>query len=260
MSALRLPARAAALAAWTVACLAALGLGALPALAVGRLARLRARAQHGWSKGVCRILGVRLRVTGRPPTGGCLLVANHLSYVDVIVLGALFPCSFVSKAEVARWPVFGWLARAGGTLFVERERKRALAPLNGRLAARLARGDALVLFPEGTSTSGAEVLPFRPALLEPAVRLGLSVRYAALRYATPAGERPAEEAVCWWGDMTFGPHLLALLRLPGFDATVLFGSEALRAGDRKELAARLRRAVVDRLRNPSAAPCLTAVP
>ncbi|HEX6885761.1 MAG TPA: lysophospholipid acyltransferase family protein [Planctomycetota bacterium] len=244
---------------WSAACFALWLVVALPAALVGRLASSRARVQHLWSRGMCALLGVRLQVCGTPPRGGTLLVSNHLSYLDILVLAALFPCTFVSKAEVARWPVIGFLARAMGTVFLERERKRTLAGVNEVLAARLARGQALVIFPEGTSTSGADVLAFRPALLEPAVALGLPVHFAALQYATAPGERPASEVVCWWGDMTFGSHLLGLLALPGVEASIVFGAEPLRATDRKELALRLRRAVVESLRPPSS-PCLIAVP
>jgi 1-acyl-sn-glycerol-3-phosphate acyltransferase len=243
---LRVLRRALALALWTGTVFALWLVVAGPAALAERLGAWRAFVQHRWSRGVAWILGVRLVVTGPAPRG-CLLVANHLSYLDVIVLGAQLPCAFVSKAEVARWPVLGFLARVMGTLFLEREKKRALAPLNLRLAARLARGEALVLFPEGTSTAGDEVLAFRPALLEPAARLGLPVRYAALRYSTPLGSPPPEEAVCWWGEMSFGPHFLRLLALPSLAAHVHFGAEPIRAPDRKTLAARLRRAVVERL-------------
>jgi 1-acyl-sn-glycerol-3-phosphate acyltransferase len=240
--------RLAALTSWTLGLFCLWALGAPLALVSGMLADWRARTQRAWARGVCRILGVRLAVEGRAPRGACLLVANHLSYLDVVVLGALVPCAFVAKREVARWPVLGFLARAMGTLFIERENRRALTGLNRRLRARLERGETLVLFPEGTSTAGEGVLPFRPALLAPAVTLGLPVAYAALRYATPRGERPASEAVCWWGDMTFGPHVLALLRLPAIEARVRFGAESIEATDRKHLAARLRSAVLERLR------------
>jgi 1-acyl-sn-glycerol-3-phosphate acyltransferase len=259
MRSLRVVLRVALLVPWSAGCFAAWLLLAVPALLVGRLAASRALVQHLWSRGMCAILGVRFLVSGSRPRAGALLVANHLSYLDILVLGAQFPCTFVSKAEVARWPVLGFLARAMGTLFLEREKKRDLGRVNHALARRLGRGETLVIFPEGTSTSGAEVLPFRPALLEPAVTLGLAVHFAALQYATPSGARPAAEAVCWWGDMEFLPHLLGLLALPGVEASVAFGAEPLRADDRKDLAVRLRRAVVSHLGTLSS-PCLIAVP
>ena len=247
MRAHRLVLRLAALVPWTLLCFLLWLAGALPARARGHLAAWRARIQSLWSRGVCRIAGVRLSVEGPLPRGAFFLVANHLSYLDVVVLGALAPCAFVSKAEVARWPVLGFLARAMGTLFIERERKRALGRINELVAARLARGEALVLFPEGTSSGGPGVLPFRPALLEPAASLGVPVLFAALSYATPHGEPPARDAVCWWGDMLFVRHFLALLRLPYVETRVRFGREPLRAPDRKQLAQRLERAVLEHL-------------
>lgn len=243
---MRLFLRAAGLCVWTAGCFALWLLAVPGACLAGRFRAWRARAQQLWSRGLCRVLGVRVRVVGVAPRGSFLLVANHLSYLDVIVLGGLAPCAFVAKAEVARWPVLGFLARTFGTLFVERENKRALGTLNRRVAERLAQGQALVLFPEGTSTAGARVLPFRPALLEPAAALGLPVCFAALRYATPPGERPASEVVCWWGDMTFGAHVLELLRLAHVEATVFFGAEPIAAPDRKALAVRLQAAVAER--------------
>lgn len=246
MRSARLVVRSLALCAWTGACFAALLLGMPVAALAARLSTWRARVQQVWARGLCRILCVRVRVHGEPPRGAFLLVANHLSYVDILVLGGLFPCTFVAKAEIARWPVLGLLARASGTLFVERENKRALRSVNRRLVARLEQGQGLVLFPEGTSTAGERVLPFRPALLEPAAALGLPVRYAALRYATPPGERAPAEVVCWWGDMTFGAHVLELLRLAHVEAFVHFGPEPIADPDRKTLAARLWAAVAER--------------
>ncbi|HKX45760.1 MAG TPA: 1-acyl-sn-glycerol-3-phosphate acyltransferase, partial [Planctomycetota bacterium] len=109
--------------------------------------------------------------------------------------------------------------------------------------AHLARGHTVVLFPEGTSSRGVEVLPFRPSLLEPAAGGGFPVVPAAVSYRTPAGAPPASRAVCWWGDMTFAGHFVRLLGLPGFDARVAFGSEAPREPDRKVLADNLWQAV-----------------
>ena len=228
---------------WTLPLFTAWLLGAPFAILGGRLTRWRARIQQVWSRGLCRILGVRVTVEGEVPRRSFFLVSNHVSYLDILVLGGLAPCSFVAKSELRGWPVLGFLARAMGTVFVERQNKRALGELNRVLAARMARGDSLVLFPEGTSTSGASVLPFRPALLQPAAVLGLPVRYAAVRYATAPGERPASEVVCWWGDMTFVGHLLELLRLARIEAEVRLGAEPVLASDRKVLAARLHAAV-----------------
>ena len=206
----------------------------------------RARFRNGmiqrWARLQTRLLGIRIAVEGEPPQGS-LVVSNHLSYVDILVLGSQFPCIFVSKAEVADWPGMGRVARSAGTIFVDRERKRELPRTAEQIATELERGSAVVLFPEGTSSPGAELLPFRPSLLAPAASTGCPVAYAALRYSAPEGHPPASESVCWWGGMTFGGHVLGLLRLPYIDAQVRFGPEPVRETDRKVLAARLWHAV-----------------
>ena len=230
-------------------------LGHLPASLLGpsALAHWRAAHMRAWSRLLARVVGMRIHVEGTPPEG--FLVANHLSYMDILVLGAVTGTGFVSKAEVAGWPGIGICARSAGTLFLNRERKRELVPMAAEIRERLAHGQGLCVFPEGTSTRGAEILPFRSSLLEPAAEGRIPVSYAALRYATPPGSPPADLSVCWWGEMTLGPHLLRLLSMPGFDATVAFGPEPIADPDRKALAARLHRAASGLFR-PTTAPDL----
>jgi 1-acyl-sn-glycerol-3-phosphate acyltransferase len=243
MSGLRVLARALALAAWSAGFAGGHLAGRPLAAGLGRSRAWRERVFRSWAWGTARIIGMRIRREGSAPGTPCLLVANHLSYVDVVLLAASLPCAFVSKAEVARWPVLGPLARSMGTLFVDRSRKRGLSGVAAAMRARLAAGETLVLFPEGTSTAGGGVTSFRSSLLEPAAELGLPVRYAALRYQTPPGAPLAAQAVAWWGERTFLDHLLELLRLPSFEARLVFGADALHDSDRKRLAARLQRAV-----------------
>src|SRR6185312_10071661 len=115
---------------------------------------------------VARLFGVRIRVVGRPVTGeGVLLLANHTSWMDIVLFSAVTPLSFVAKAEIARWPFFGTLARLQRTVFVTRERRTQTGVVAGEIGARLAAGECLVLFPEGTSHDGNSVLPFKSALL-----------------------------------------------------------------------------------------------
>jgi 1-acyl-sn-glycerol-3-phosphate acyltransferase len=186
---------------------------------------------------------MRVASSGRAPSPPFLLVANHLSYVDVVLLMSRVEAVFVARADVAGWPVLGRLARAAGTIFVARERARDLPRAAARIERALRGGAGVVLFPEGTSTEGAEVLPFRPSLLSAAVSAGAPVAWAALTYATPRGTPSARRAVCWWGEMRFAGHFLRLLALPRFDARVVFGAGPVAGGDRKEIAARARRAV-----------------
>ncbi len=202
----------------------------------------RNRMVRAWGRTMLRTMGGRVRVHGAP-LEPIFVVSNHLSYVDIVALASSLPTVFVSKSEVARWPGIGMLARASGTIFVQRENKRDLPKAAGRIADELGRGSGVVLFPEGTSGPGRQLLPFRPSLLDPAARGELEVAFAAVSYQTPEGCPPASQAVCWWGDMPFGGHVTRLLRLPYFEAEIRFGPEPLRGSDRKDLSSRLWHAV-----------------
>jgi 1-acyl-sn-glycerol-3-phosphate acyltransferase len=194
-------------------------------------------------------LAVRVEVVGEPPPPGSMLVSNHLSYVDILVLGASVDAAFLSKAEVADWPLLGRLARDFDTLFLVRERRRDLPAMNQQIEATLARGIGVVLFPEGTSHRGDRVHEFRPSLLAPAAERGLRVWAACLSYRTRDGDPPASTHVCWWGDAPFGPHARLLLQLTGIEARVEFLAEPHVDGDRKVLAERLQGAIAARFRS-----------
>jgi 1-acyl-sn-glycerol-3-phosphate acyltransferase len=198
---------------------------------------------HAWARTVLRILGARLHVEGEPPAPPYLLVSNHLSYLDVLVLAAVARPVFISRADVADWPFAGRLAKSVGTIFVNRDLKRDLTRVAADIENRLRRGLGVVLFAEGTSTDGADVLPFKASLLEPVARAGRPAHYASLAYETPDDAPPARDAVCWWGDMEFGPHLRGLLGLRRIDAYVTFGNEPVVSTDRRVLAEELWQAV-----------------
>lgn len=209
--------------------------------------RASAAAQYfwiqSWARLCSRVLGLHVRVSGTPPRPPFFLVSNHLSYVDVLVYHSLVRGCFLAKAEVARWPVMGIMARGGNTLFIDRERRRDLTRVLDEVQAVLDGGGGVIVFPEGTSTMGAEVAPFKPSIFEIALRTGIPVSTASVTYATPEAARPAHLSVCWWGDMGFLSHLLRLLTLPRIDAVVAFGATALTGGDRKSLARRAQGAV-----------------
>lgn len=167
--------------------------------------------------GVCRIalglLALSVETRGAPSRGAGIVAANHSSWLDILVLNAAGPLVFVSKAEVAGWPGIGLLARITGTLFVRREARGEATAQVRQVAERLAAGQRLALFPEGTSTDGRRVLPFKPALLAgllaPGVGPGVTLQPVTLRYEAPEGRDPRFYA--WFGRAAFGPHLLAVL-------------------------------------------------
>lgn len=214
---------------------------------------------NAYHRNVCRLLQARIHVLGEPVTGGpCLIAANHSSWLDIIVLSAVHPLSFVAKREVGTWPFFGSLARLQRTIFVDRDRRSATADFKAMMQARLLAGDTLVLFPEGTSTDGNRVLEFKSALMSAAeatyVDAGtgaettvpvqpVTVAYTRL-HGLPLGrhERPA---FSWYGDMDLAPHLWAALKRGPIDAVVQFHEPVSLAelGNRKALAAHCEHAV-----------------
>lgn len=246
---LRAGVRVVAVVAWTAAIAAGLAVAwALPRVrrnggAAGRTA-VRRRAMAFWGRRVLAVLGVRSATTGTPPPPGVLVVSNHLSYLDIPVLASLLPVVFVSKAEVRRWPFWGWMATIAGTVYIDRTRKRdALRVLEGMERA-MGRGDGVVIFPEATSTEGATILPFKTSLLELAASRRAPVYWVTLSYrATEVGVR-ARDRVCWWGDMAFGRHLAGLCALRGVDCRIRFGDGPIRNGGRKALADDLRQAML----------------
>lgn len=233
-----------AIAGWTVILTAVLGAGwLLSAASVAGRSRWRRIMVRRWARDCAAILGMAREVSGSAEGAPALLVANHLSYLDVLLLAAELPAIFVAKREVRGWTGVGPLAGLVGTIFVDRESPRDLVRVSDVIEAALAGGDTVVLFAEGTSTRGDRVLPLKPGLLEPAARGRWPVRYATVSYVTPPDQPPADVALCWWGDMTFLPHLVGVARLTRFTGLVAFGAEAVRADDRKVLAAALHAAL-----------------
>jgi 1-acyl-sn-glycerol-3-phosphate acyltransferase len=192
-----------------------------------------------WSRGFARILRMRVTVRGQPPAAPFLLVTNHLSYIDIILLASQLGCTFISRHDIAGWPVIGHLTAKMGTIFIDRNARKDVVRVSQAIADALARGEGVVIFAEGTSTCGARVIPLKPSLLEIAVRSRQPVHYGSLSYRTDGSETPAHLAVCWWGDMPFAGHVFNLFRLAEFEAEIVFGTEALLETDRKLLAQKL---------------------
>lgn len=207
--------------------------------------RLRNFVVGGWGRSLAMIIGMRIETIGEAPKPPFFLVSNHLSYVDIIAFAACLKCVFISRADIADWPGLGLLARTVGTIFIRRERTQEIPRVIGLINHALDEGQGVVLFPEGTSGAGDRVMPFHPALLEPAAKANYPVSFASINYYTPPDEPPAYMAISWWGDLTFGEHVQELLKLSKFDAVITYGSHAIRSDDRKALAKSLWSAVND---------------
>jgi 1-acyl-sn-glycerol-3-phosphate acyltransferase len=203
---------------------------------------------RGWSKGVLRVLHVRatLRCAPPVPVSGVLL-SNHVSWLDIIVLNALLPSRFVAKREVRKWPVFGWLARQAGTVFVRRDRRMETGAMNNRLADLIRHGERLAVFPEGTTTEGESVLPFRSALLDCAVKTECAVYPVAVRYRTADGT--LDKLPAFIGDDTLGASLWRIFGQRELYVDVSIGQPLPASGNRRELAAEAHAAVMDLLRH-----------
>lgn len=181
---------------------------ALAAAALGVLRAVGEPLRRWWFVRACRILGLRVRRIGRPTPHPALFVANHLSWLEVLALGSAAPLSFVAKSEVSRWPLIGSLAASAGTLFLRRGSARAAARSVEQAVLRIAGGESVCVFPEGTSTAGESVLPFKASLFEAAALLGCEVQPVCVYYPREAG---AAAVAPFIGDDEFLPHLLRVL-------------------------------------------------
>ncbi len=203
------------------------------------------QARARWLQQVCRrvlrVFGVQLRIGGAIPSSG-LLVCNHLSYLDILVLGAMTPCVFISKCEVRHWPVFGWFASWAGTIFLQRDRRSDVMRVTAEMRRVLETGARVVLFPEGTTSDGRAVLPFKSALLEAATEQSQGLSAAFIEYTLKDGS--VADEVCYWRDMTLFPHLLNLLGKHGLEARLGFVELKHPSRDRKQLARQLHAEVL----------------
>jgi len=193
-----------------------------------------------WIWGISRIMGMKVQSKGDIPKAPFFLVCNHLGYVDTILFARHSPCVFVAAAEIRNWPLIGLLVRASGALFIDRNKPGDVLRINGLVSDALKKGKGVVVFPEGTSTNGSQVLPFRSSLLQPALEHCEVINYACISYQTPVNQAPASETVCWWDkDQKIENHLFRLLSLPSFRARVVYRTHTFKTTDRKVLASQL---------------------
>jgi len=199
----------------------------------------RQRRIAWWSGRMLQVLGIRLEANGHCRHGASLLVANHVSWLDILALHAVCPqARFVSKADVRHWPLLGWLVAAAGTLFIERERKRDALRVVHQMAEALRAGDTVGVFPEGTTGDGRSLLPFHANLLQAAIATETPVQPVALRYHQP-GQSPSP-SVAWVGTTTLAQSLWAIACAKHLAVTVTALPPVASAhADRRALAAHL---------------------
>ena len=174
---------------------------------------------------VLRLLGVRLKLVGQPLRAGpALIAANHAGWLDIVILSAVAPVSFIAKREVNGWPFFGSLARLQRTVFVDRDRRHGAGDARDEIGERLASGDILVLFPEGTSSDGRRVLPFKSSLFGAAERPGVRVQPLSLAYSGHRNLPMTSRLMpfyAWYGGMELPPHLWEALKMGPIEVTVV---------------------------------------
>ena len=199
---------------------------------------------RAWAIEMLRVMGIGVEVRGMPPAQGpMLLVANHISWLDILVIHAARHCRFVAKSDIRQWPLIGPLTTGGGTLYIEREKRRDAMRVVHHMAERLAAGDVIAIFPEGTTTDGSEVLPFHANLLQAAISANAPVQPMALRFVDAAtGARSTAPA--YIGDDSLVGSIWRTLSAPPITAVVIFGEPQYAQGrDRRTWARDLHDAV-----------------
>lgn len=201
---------------------------------------------HNWSRIFAFIGRMEIEVIGTAPKPPFFLVCNHLSYVDIPALRLAANGIFVAKSDIKDWFVAGPIIRNMGNVFIDRTNRRDIPRAGEEIIKKLNEHEGVIVFPEGTSTKGEDVLPFNSSFLEFASKTDLPVSYASIRYATPAGGPTPSERVCWWDDTGFLKHLWRLFSLKTFTAIITFGEEPVSDPNRKELANHLREKVKEK--------------
>jgi 1-acyl-sn-glycerol-3-phosphate acyltransferase len=188
----------------------------------------RANATRLWSLKLLKVLGIELRVSGsRPDTfqHNTLLVSNHISWMDIIALASCTPTRFIAKKEIRHWPIIGRMAHVGGTLFIDRSNRRDASRVNRHMAEALQNGDCLAVFPEGTTSTGQTLLPFKSSLFESAVLANSIVQPVTIRYLDDQGEHTA--APSYAGETTFWQSLSRLLQLRHMTVELYYGNKLI---------------------------------
>ncbi|MDD2914827.1 MAG: lysophospholipid acyltransferase family protein [Gallionella sp.] len=207
-----------------------------------------------WSRHLLDILNIGIRTEGQRPVrgeSGCMVVANHISWLDIFVLNAIYPSRFIAKAEVRNWPLIGWLCKRSNTIFIERALRQNAASINRQVSSLLKQGICVGLFPEGTTTDGKQVGHFHSALIQPAIDAGAMLCPIALHYQDEVGE-PGDTAA-FTGDTTLAQSIWKILRCRQLDALVIFTPALIATGENRRVLARTaQEAIAQGLRDFSA--------
>lgn len=209
----------------------------------------RGRAIKKWSAGLLVILCVKVEIDVRDGADAAqpgLIVANHVSWLDIFIINSLHPCRFVAKADIRRWPALGWLCSRGGTIFIARGKQKEIRRVYEGLVAGIEAGERIAFFPEGTTAAQGNLLPFHANLFEAAIESHVPVQPYALRYVDRQGR--LHRAADFIGDMTFAESMLLIMRSRGMTAQlVLLPGIATAGAHRRDLARTVRTAIADTL-------------
>jgi 1-acyl-sn-glycerol-3-phosphate acyltransferase len=205
----------------------------------------RNRLLKHWSQGVCRILNISLTVEGQPPEPPFVIVSNHVSYLDVVPLYGVLDCTFVAKKEIRSWPLIGYMAKTLGVIFIDRSVRSDVDRVNREQMENLNEHQGVLIFPEGTTSDGSQILRLRSPLLQTAIDAELPVHVATLYYETAESDVPASESICWYTDISLGKHALGLAKTTRIECIVKINPETVSDTDRKILVTKLQKKMRD---------------
>lgn len=205
-----------------------------------------------WAHGVAFIFNVQVHAEGDPPKAPFFIVSNHMSYLDIVPLYLNLRCTFVAKKEVRSWPVLGFMVKSVGVIFIDRNRRKDVKRVNELLNKSLNEYQGMIVFPEGTSSGGSEVLPFHTSLLQLPAAANQPVHYCSLYYETGVGDAPAVESVCFFGAReSFLQHIWKFAKTGSIYCEIHFGDTTVQSKNRKELAEKLHQKITEIFRPTS---------
>lgn len=193
-------------------------------------------ARFKWGALTAKIIGMKIKVSGTPPSPPFFLVCNHLSYADIWVLFANSKGTFIAKSDIKDWPIAGFVLGTSGLIFVDRGRRSDVSRVNKEISEHLTETQGIFLFPESTTSGGEGLLPFKSSLFQYPASEGIEVSSAAITYSCDDPSIDVSTDICWWTDIPFPKHFWNLFRIKSFEATITFSDQKLVHSDRKYLA------------------------